>query len=88
MTLSNEPVRLNRINAPEVRGAERPQGLEAKAYLKERIEGKDVLLETIKEDKKGKYGRYIVEVWLKQDDSYYNINDEMVTEGFAIYKSY
>ena len=83
----NEPVRLNRINAPEVTGVERPQGLLARDYLRGRVEGKDVLLQTEKDDK-GKYGRYIVEVWLKENDAYVNLNDELVNKGLAVYKAY
>lgn len=83
----NEPVRLNRINAPEVTGVERPQGLLARDYLRSRLEGKEVLLQTQKDDK-GKYGRYIVEVWLEEGSTYININDELVTEGLAQYKTY
>lgn len=83
----NEPMRLSRINAPELRGEERPQGLVSRDYLKERIEGKEVLLQTEKDDK-GKYGRYLVEVWLPENGSYVNINDELVDKGLAEYKEY
>ncbi len=85
--IRDEPVRLRRINAPEVRGAERPRGLEARDFLRELILGKDVLIETFK-DKKGKYGRYLVEIWLEQDGEYRNVNDMMVVAGFAVYKEY
>jgi len=83
----NEPVRLNRVNAPEVTGEERPQGLLARDYLRNRVEGMDVLLQTEK-DVKGKYGRYIVDVWLKENGAYVNINDELVAQGMALYKTY
>jgi micrococcal nuclease len=66
---------------------ERPQGLLARDYLRSRVEGKDVLLQTEKDDK-GKYGRYIVEVWLKENEGYVNINDELVVKGLALYKTY
>lgn len=68
-------------------GVERPQGLLARDYLRGRVEGKDVLLQTEKDDK-GKYGRYIVEVWLKENDAYVNLNDELVNKGLAVYKAY
>lgn len=83
----NEPVRLNRINAPEVKGEERPQGLLSRDYLQQRIEGKEVLLQTEK-DEKGKYGRYIVEIWLPENGDYVNINDELVERGLAEYRNY
>ena len=40
-------------------------------------------------DKKGKYGRYLGEIFLKQaDGSWLNINDELVNKGLASYKEY
>lgn len=42
-----------------------------------------------KEDKKGKYGRYLGEIWLqKTETKFININDLIVKEGFAVYKDY
>ena len=84
----NEPVRLVRINAPEVRGFEREQGLLARDFLRELIGGKEVFLQTLR-DKKGKYGRYLADIWLEQDDgSWLNVNDYMVVSGHAVYKEY
>ena len=78
-----EVIRLARINTPELRGEERPQGLIARDWLRERILGQDVHIKTFR-DKNGKYGRYIAEV-------YYDnicINDELVELGYAEYRSY
>lgn len=86
----NEPLRLSRIDAPEVRGAERPEGLAARDFLRSKILDKDVIIETLK-DEKGKYGRYLAEIWLKDEadaEDYVNINDLMVEEGHAVYKQY
>ena len=86
--LHGEKIRLARINAPELRGDERPQGLIARDFLREKIDGKSVFINTIK-DKKGKYGRYIAEIWVTdENDNYININDELVTAGHAIYVEY
>lgn len=83
-----EKVRLNRINAPELRGAEREQGLKSRDFLRRQIEGKEVFIQTIK-DRKGKYGRYIAEIWLQTDDhTQVNINDLLVQQGFADYHKY
>jgi micrococcal nuclease len=87
IVVKNEAVRLSRINAPEVRGEERERGLAARDYLRSRIEDRDILLQTLK-DQKGKFGRYLGEVWLKEKGKYININDEIVAEGFAVYKEY
>jgi micrococcal nuclease len=83
-----EKVRLLRINAPELRGVERPAGLLSRDFLREQIDGKEVVIQTIKDDK-GKYGRYLAEIWLKGDgDQWININDLMVQQGHAEYHEY
>jgi len=78
-----EKLRLNRIDAPEVRGAERPEGLVSRDWLREKLVGKEVLIRTLK-DKRGKYGRYLVEIILDG----VNINDQLVQEGLAEYREY
>ena len=85
--VKGEKLRLNRINTPEVRGEEREAGLVSRDWLRERIVGRSVLIETFK-DKKGKYGRYIAEIWLPENGGYTNINDELVERGLAEYREY
>lgn len=85
--IRNEPIRLSRINAPEVRGASREAGLKARDFLRSLILKKQVFLQTLK-DKKGKYGRYIGEIWLADAGEYLNISDQMVKNGHAIYQEY
>ncbi|MCW9025271.1 MAG: thermonuclease family protein [Gammaproteobacteria bacterium] len=87
MLLTNEPLRLHRINCPELRGDEREQGLISRDYLRSRISDKTIFINTVK-DKKGKYGRYIAEIWLEENGDLTNINDEMVSQGYAAYKDY
>ena len=78
-----EKVRLYGINTPEIRGKERPDGLISRDRLRERILDKDVIIKTLK-DKKGKYGRYIAEVYLEEE----NINNWLVSEGLAERRDY
>jgi micrococcal nuclease len=78
-----EKLRLHRINAPEVRGEERRRGLVSRDWLRERLLDKCIVIETIR-DSKGKYGRYLAELWLEE----VNINDALVSEGLAEYKEY
>ncbi len=86
--VKGEKVRLARINAPELRGTERPKGLLSRDFLREQILNKEILIETIK-DEKGKYGRYIGEIWLKNSKGkYINVNDLIVKKGLAVYKEY
>ena len=86
--IRKEKIRLHGINAPEIRGAEREQGLKSAEYLRRLILDRDIILQTIK-DRKEKYGRYLGDIWV-QDDSgaYFNVNDKMVSEGFAIHFDY
>lgn len=74
----DEKLRLYGIDAPEVRGEERPQGLISRDALRAKILGKDVIICTIK-DKTGKYGRYLAEVYL--DGA--NINAWLIENDYA-----
>lgn len=86
--ISGEKIRLARINAPEVRGVQRPQGLIARDFLRNLILDKEVFIQTLK-DKRGKYGRYLAEIWLQnEDDTFTNINDLLVSGGYAVYAKY
>lgn len=83
VSLKKEKIRLYRINTPEVRGAEKEKGKISRDWLRERILEKEVMLVTRK-DKKGKYGRWLADVWI--DDVC--VNDELVEKGLAEYKDY
>lgn len=86
--IHHEKIRLARINAPEVRGEEKEDGLRARDFLRALIEGREVLIKTIR-DKKGKYGRYLGEIFLQDRNQHWvNVNDMLVAEGFAEYKEY
>jgi micrococcal nuclease len=86
--IHDETIRLFRINAPEIRGPERPAGLLSRDFLQQQIEGKEVMIHTEK-DEKGKYGRYLGDIWFKDDaGTWININDLLVQKGFAVYKNY
>ncbi len=86
--IKGEKIRLNRINAPEVKGDEKEKGIKARDFLRKQILGKVILLKTIK-DKNEKYGRYLGEIFLEtKKDHFININDLLVEKGFAVYKEY
>jgi len=94
-TFRKESVRLGRIDAPELRGEEREAGLVARDALREKILDKEVLIRTTK-DKTGKYGRYIVEIFLhyeiitetEGEAGWININDWLVENKYAEYHDY
>ena len=79
--LRNESCRLYGIDAPEVRGDERPEGIEARLFLETLLSRSQRLLLRTHKNKKGKYGRWLVQVW--QEDSDVSINDLLVENGYA-----
>ena len=77
--LHNESIRLYGIDAPEIRGEERPEGLKAKDWLSSILKpDTSFMLHSIK-DNKEKYGRYLGIIYL--DDV--NLNEEMISLGLA-----
>ena len=86
--IKKQKLRLSRIDAPELRGEERGTGLLSRDFLRDKIDGKQIIIQTIK-DKKGRYGRYLAEVFLIDvSNNLVNINDLLVDNGFAEYKDY
>jgi micrococcal nuclease len=79
IVIKNQKIRLLRINAPEVRGKQRPEGLKSRDALRGKISNKWVKVKTEK-DKKGKYGRWLGEIWIDDDC----VNDWLIREGFAV----
>ena len=63
VVLKGQKIRLLKINAPEVRGKERPEGLKSRDALRKKIGNKWIKIKTQK-DKKGKYGRWLGELCL------------------------
>jgi len=73
-------LRLAGVNAPELRGAERARGLEAREYVRRRIEesNSQMLVET---ERTGRWGRWIATVYLP--DCPKSLNEELVEKGLA-----
>lgn len=84
--------RLYGVNTPETRTRdpiEKELGLKAKKYVKTALKCKHLRIKSeqkIKtgEEKKGKYGRYLVAVWYSEDgERWKNLNHELVILGLA-----
>ena len=73
--------RLYGINAPELRGPEKPEGLKSRDWLIQQMDTPDVMIETRPSDERGtgKFGRWLITVWADG----VNLNEEMVKLGFA-----
>lgn len=78
VVLRNQKIRLVRINAPEVRGVQRPEGLKSRDALRAKIGNRWIRIKTEK-DKKGKWGRWLGEIWLDEEC----VNDWLLKEGYA-----
>lgn len=86
--LRNEKLRLLRIDAPEMRGEERPAGIVSRDFLRELVLDREVFIQT-KKDRRGKYGRYLAEIWLEEEPGRWtNVNDRLVEAGQAVYREY
>jgi len=76
--MMNQKIRLYGIDTPEIKGEERPEGLKSAEWLRSRIYGEEIILKTHK-DKKGKYGRWLAEVYFEG----VNLNQQLIKEGLA-----
>ncbi len=86
--VKKEKLRLNRINAPEIKGRDRPNGIKSRDFLRSIVLNQEIILRTVK-DKKGKFGRYLGEIFIiDPNGNEININDLLVAEKFAKYQSY
>lgn len=81
--LNDQPVRLLGINAPEMRGESRPQGEAVKAFLEKLLSEADDVIVRTDEEKKGKYGRFLVTVLARKNEKWHNVNEILVKRGAA-----
>jgi len=80
---NEQVIRLARVNTPEVRGAEREEGLKVRDIVRDLILDKEVTIKTIK-DKKGKYGRYLAEIEFEDDNgNLINLSNYLLENGLA-----
>jgi len=74
-----EILRLYGLNAPEVTGIEKAEGLKSEAWIVEKLDSAEVIeIRTIK-DKKGSFGRYLAILFVDGE----NLNQLMIDSGMA-----
>ena len=84
---ANAKIRLIGINTPELRGgteATKAAGLAARDYVRERILNKHV---RIISRKKGKYGRYLAEIYELNaygEAIHQSLNEQLIVQGHAV----
>ena len=76
--LSDQKIRLLGVDTPELRGEEREEGLKVRDQVRKMILNKKVIIRTHK-DKKGKYGRWLAEVFIEGK----SINEWLKKEGYG-----
>lgn len=72
-----DKIRLYGVDTPELRGPQKERGKKVRDYVKTLILDKTV---TIKTHKKGKYGRYVCEVFLQNGES---LSDHLLQKRMA-----
>ena len=84
--MSNQRVRLLDIDAPEMRGEERDQGIITRDYMRSLLSNEEVIIKTYK-DKYGKYGRWLVEIFIfdpSEEGGLLNVNQHLIDKGLAL----
>ena len=71
-------MRLNFVNAPEMKGASKEAALVAKKFLEDKLYNKKSILVSHKKDK---YGRWLVTIY--SDTLYKSVNQELIDNGMA-----
>lgn len=79
--LSDQSIRLLGLDAPEIKGVERAQGIISRDFVVERIPvGSYITITTVK-DRKEKFGRYLATVFYGEEQK--NLNEELLSNGMA-----
>ena len=81
--LRNQSIRLEGINAPEVRGEEKESGIVARDRLIDLLNSSsnECVLKSHMYDDRGKFGRIIADIWTDLEP--YSLNETLVKEGLA-----
>lgn len=88
-TFVRERVRLAGLDTPEIFGMKKEseefkRGMEAKAFVEERLMGKAVWIHTYK-DRTGKYGRYLADLYFQDaDGKHVSIGQLLLEDGLAV----
>ena len=83
-------IRILNYDSPEIYGKvlkeEKEIGKQAKILAKKLLLNQEVIITTHK--KKGKYGRYLADIFIEQETGSVNINDWLVRENLAERRTY
>ena len=77
--------RLLGINAPEVKGNTKPAGLASTAHLSLLLSQGTLTITSFLPLKTDKYGRWLADITVtRPDKTTFSINQQMITDGFAV----
>lgn len=89
---SDNDLRLFGLDAPELRGEEREQGLISRDWMRGMLAGKDFTVRTILDskgfNKVGKYGRILAFIFLEIDGEMVDLNAKAIELGYAVFAEY
>ena len=80
--LTNQRIRLIGINTPEIKGAERPDGLISKKFVEDTVMGKKLRFSS-EEAGRDNFGRLLGTVWYMDETRWVNLNGMIVTLGYG-----
>jgi len=75
-------IRLARVDTPELRGKERPEGVKVRDKVAELILNKPVVAVTDQDDR-GKYGRLIAEIYYQENGFWINLSQYLLENNLA-----
>ena len=88
IVLKKQKIRLSDIDAPEMRGLEKLEGKLARDYIRNVIFNEQDSLVILDIFGKGKYGRWIANVWITSDTGMVCVNKMLVQNNYAVEKKY
>jgi len=87
-------VRLYGVNTPEIHGVakdseEYRKGIEAQQFLARLIMNRELIVKTYKtkhgSERRGKYGRYLAEIWVREDyPDKPSVNQRLLDGGYGV----
>ena len=83
VVLKNQTFRFFGINAPEIHGETKTAGLKTTAYVQQVLTDKDIIIESIK-DEKEKFGRWLGRIFYFDGTDWKNLNQELIDKELAI----
>jgi micrococcal nuclease len=83
VVLKSQTFRFFGINAPEIHGETKTAGLKTTAYVQQVLADKDIIIESIK-DEKEKFGRWLGKIYYLDGSDWKDLNQELLDKDLAV----